>query len=114
MEQYIRYTEKNKFNLSKFADFLPPELKTGYSDLVLKEIGSFGGERNDWEKEIELILRELEFLYIKDALEKLAENIKSSENNKKTKGLKEEEKKFTELTKKLTELEDANIKGIIP
>lgn len=110
--QFKNFIKKNKFEASKFANYLPPELFEGYSDLILKEINNLRGEGN-WEKEIDLIIRELEIIDTKSQLQKVAEKIKKLEKKGKKVGLEKKEKEFDKLTKRLSELEEEDIKGII-
>lgn len=85
----------NKFNL-KIVDFvennsfpLPKELEEGYGEMVLE---------NSEEDDINLVIKELKMLDLKQKLEDLGNEIKKNDNNA------DLLKKFSELSKKLSTL----------
>ena len=82
IKKIINYLEKNKFPL-------PKELEDGYAEMLLANSDS---------EDVNLIIKELTILDIKQKLEKLGEKIKTEENND------ELLKEFSELSKKLSTL----------
>ena len=111
-EEYLEYIKKHKdFDPSLFASVLSKELVNGFTDLLLKDIK--GLEEKDYNNEKELILRELQILRIKNDLENIATKIKILEPDKETERIKKLEGEFGNLTKKLSELEEKNMRGII-
>lgn len=82
IKKIISYLNKNKFPL-------PKELEEGYAEMVLANSDS---------EDVNLIIKELTILDIKQKLEKLGEKIKTEENND------ELLKEFSELSKKLSTL----------
>lgn len=115
LEELRSFFKKHKsFDPSEFASELPRELVEGFTKLVLKDIKGLEDAREEvYKKEIDLIKRELSILAIKEKLEKTGQLIGDLEKRGKRKALREAEKKFGELTKTLTELEEENFRGII-
>ena len=114
VKSYAEYPDKSNFDPSEFAARLPRELVDGYTDLVLKEIE--GLETADDERlkiELEMILRQLRIAKIKKELGDSEKEIRDLESAKMKKELKVAENKFSELTRKLSKLEDKEFKGII-
>lgn len=113
LEHYRQYTVKNKtFIPSNFAESLPKELVEGFADLLLKDTS---GEEtsSEQQKELKLIEKELYILILKTKLNELAKLMRGyEEKNQKTK-LQGVEKKFSKLSRKLTELEEKDFGGII-
>lgn len=93
--------------ISEFVKRIPPELKERFSDLVLKDDG-ISGDMNSAQidKEMLELLREIEVMDLRLELESLATQISESENLKKKKKIKELEKRFSELTAKLSGLKE--------
>jgi DNA primase len=108
LEKYLEYAEENgKFDTSEFAAFIPKELFSAYSDMLLKqesEVDISLGIKSEVE-EIELIKTELEKLSLKEELQKIAQKMKSLESKKgKAAEFRKLQKKFAQLTKSYSKL----------
>jgi len=117
LERLKKFMKKNsEFDPSIFASTLPNELANRFVDVVLKDIeGLEKGieEHGQYEKEIKLLERELKVVNIKEQLKEISEKIHDYESKKQQNKLKNAQKEFEEITRKLTELDDNNFKGII-
>lgn len=113
LEEYLSYQKAHKkFDASVFAEKLPRELVDGFSIMMLKDVSDIS-ESSEVEDEISLVKHELEELAVRERLELLAREIRESESKKDTKRLKEKQEKFKEFSKKLSELEEEQTRGII-
>lgn len=106
LQKYFEYIKKHqKFDSSKFGNFIPKELFNAYSDMILKEVSEVDvslGIKNEAE-EIDLIKKELEKLNLKEKLEAVAKKIKSLEGKEGSSGgLKKLQGKFSKLTNDYT------------
>jgi len=102
--------DKNKeFDPSIFASKLPDELVSGFTDMVLKDIRGLADKPETYEKEIELIVRQLQSVQIKEELKKSALKIKDLELKKETGKLLKTQEKYNILTNKLHDLENPDL-----
>ncbi|MBN1168947.1 DNA primase [Candidatus Woesebacteria bacterium] len=106
LKHYLEYAKENsKFIPSDFAEHIPKELFSAYSDMLLKDESDIDvslGIENEVE-EMELIVKELEKLDLKKRLEDITKKIKDKEGKKGSSNeLKKLEKSFAELTKEYT------------
>lgn len=115
IKEYKDFCRKNEiFDPSLFAGELPGELSGGFADIILKE---FQGLESDdpevYQKELELVKRELAIIDVREKLEKVAGEIHELEKRGQKEKLKGKEKEFARLTRILSDLEGVNHKGII-
>lgn len=101
----IFMNKRKDFDPSLFASALPGELVNGFTDMVLKDIKGLADRTETYEKEIELIMKELQIIEVKEDLENAASQIKELEAKKEIEKLKKVQEKFGVLTKRLHELE---------
>ena len=101
LEEYKKYASKNKvFNPTDFSEKLPPELFDGFATLVLKE------EKSDVSaKELDLVLKELKILNIRQKLNDLSSEIKRLEEAGEKEKLLKAQNKFNALAATLSEIE---------
>ncbi len=102
----------NKFDLSAFAKSLPPELFTGFTNLVL-DLENSSESPDDLKKELDLVSKELKILMIKKELKALAAEMRDMENLGEKEKLLKAQNKFTKLTKTLSGYEEEEVGGII-
>lgn len=113
-EEYRKYSKGNKeFNPSDFAASLPEELVQGFADMILEDVQSLIEKPQILKKEQDLVIRELNLLKIKDELVVLGEKIREYEEKDEKVKLRKAEEKFSELSAKLTNLEDGESRSII-
>ena len=103
--------ENTEFEMAKFSTSLPTELVDGFNNLVFKGSEIADDSPEVYVKEIEIVMREIELLRIRADIKKLTQEMSK-------KGLSDEQldslnKEFNNLTKRLSELEENNHKGII-
>ena len=115
IEAYKAFSKnKNSFDPSVFAGELPQELAEGFANLILKEFqGIEKDEPEVFQRELELVERELKIINIKGKLEKRAKDIGELERSGQNVKLKKAEQEFSKLTEILSDLEGGNHKGII-
>lgn len=99
LEEYKTYASKNKvFNPTSFSEKIPPELFDGFATLILKEEKSEG-----FEKELDLVLKELKILDIRQKLKDLTAEIKRLEEAGEKEKLLKAQNKFNILAATLSE-----------
>ena len=114
VEEYKKFSKSNrKFDPSEFAGQLPKELVEGFADMLLKDIQDITDRPDVFKKELNLVIRELHLLSIKDKLVALGEKIAEYEDKGEKSKLRKAEKKFTGLTQEFSELEQGETGGII-
>lgn len=113
-EEYRKYSKRNKgFNPSDFAASLPKELVQGFADMILEDVQSLIERPQIFKKEQDLVIKELNLLKIKGELTALGEKIREYEEKDEKGKLRKAEKKFGELSEKLTSLEENESRSII-
>lgn len=114
IEEFQKFGSRVKtFDPSLFAEGLPKELLDGFVNLVLKDIGVTQLTNERLEQELNLIVRELKILDVKERLGQLSQEIKEFETLNKKEALRKSEEEFRQLAKDLSELEQGYLKGII-
>jgi DNA primase len=114
LEEYKTFTQKNSsFDPSEFASNLPKELVKGFADMILKDVGDLINEPGVLNKELNLVIKELKTLSIKENLSLLGKKIKECEEKDKKDKLKKAEEKFRKLSLKLSELKKDETSSII-
>lgn len=104
-EEFLLFFKKHRsFDPSLFASELPKELVQAFTDMVLKDIKEVDEESANYEKEFELVKKELKALFIKNELKDLAKKIQLYEGKGENGELQFLEEKFGVLTKKLQSL----------
>ncbi|MFH1971604.1 MAG: toprim domain-containing protein, partial [Patescibacteria group bacterium] len=114
LEVYVEYIQKEKtFSSSKFTEKLPKELLDGYANMILKDLEGITEDPALLEKEMSVVIKELEILSIRHKLEKLGVKIRELEENKEFDKLVKFQEKFRELAGKLSKYEESSSRGII-
>ena len=102
-EELARYLEQSdKFVVSEFAEGLPPELQSAFSDLVMVDYG----EDEIAENEFSDTKRDLEKEILKAKRTELTREMKELEKSDNSEGLEKAEKEYIEITRKLSALEE--------
>ena len=105
LEEYKNFAGKNKvFNPSDFSDELPSELFDGFAGLILKE-----EPPRQLEKELDLVVKELKILTIRQKLTDLTTKIKKLEEAGEKNKLLKAQNKFNNFASTLSELEKKDI-----
>jgi len=107
------FKERGKENVKDFAKDLPQELREGFSTLFLKGSDDEFDDFRVLKKNVDITLKELRGLAVKEERKILAKRIKTLENEGKSKEALEISKKFSELGDRLSTLEEEDNKGII-
>lgn len=105
LAQYLTFGKtRKKFNLSSFAKVLPPELRDGFNELVLRE-----SEDNPdaLGKELEEVKRELVVMGLKEKLNDLTIKIKLYEKKGDKQLLDKSQKAFAKYSGELTSIEQS-------
>ena len=101
---YLAYKQwSEKLDLAKMAEKLPVELQDKLRRVWLKDLSEI--EENRWEKEFEKASRELEELFIREEMSRLAKRIAKVEKEGKEEELKQLQAKFAGLSKRLANLD---------
>lgn len=101
------YIEKSPENFNKkiFYDELPAELQEKYTQLLLRD----ETDEEELEREYKDTRYELELLYVRGKLSELAKDISTFEAKNDEDKIREAEREFQLLTKKLAQLQDIGI-----
>lgn len=115
LDEFLLFCRKSKkIDLKRFSRGLPEELVDGFRAIVIGNLkDSDKDETRDNMKEIVLIVRELKILTLKHKLQKSEAIIKDLEAKGEKRKLRKEQKRFSEFTRKLNDLESSDIRGII-
>ncbi|OGM59193.1 DNA primase [Candidatus Woesebacteria bacterium RIFCSPLOWO2_01_FULL_39_10] len=112
--EFKTYSENHKtFDLKLFVSNLPKELVDAFIDIALKDTGFEEAAPERLQNELDLIIREIKMLSAKKNLNEIGSFIKKYEISGEKEKLKKAQQEFGELTKRLSELEEENFKGII-
>lgn len=114
VEEFEKYTQEGKtFSPSEFAEQLPKELVEGFAEMVLRDTEGLTEDMAIFNRELNLVIRELEVLAIRHKLEVLGVKIRRFEEGGQKDKLKETQKRFGELTLRLSKLEEEPLRSII-
>ncbi len=113
VEELGNFVNKEKFSQAQFAASLPKELVRGFTDMVLVDAGIGETSPDHLNKEVGVIVRELEVLSIRKTLEELSAKMRQFEEDKSLSKLEKAQIRFAELARRLSRLEEAEKKGII-
>lgn len=106
-------SQKNKFDLGQFASKLPPELLGRFANMVLNDSETLTEGNDILDKELDLVIKELKILGVKENLKKLATQIHNLEEMGEADNLLTAQNKFNKLAKKLAGYEEEDGEGII-
>lgn len=114
VEEYGKFAkEGNPFSPSAFSAYLPPELFTGFGEMVLKDVEGLSEDEEALEREIVLVKHELEILDTRYKLEVVSSKIHKFEEEKESDKVQEAQIEFGKLSQKLARLEEASEGAII-
>ena len=113
LEEYEKFTEKKKFDISKFGKSLPKELFGGFSKLVMEEERGLDENTEELNRELELVEKRLKILTIKEDLEVLGSQMREMEEKGEEAKLLKAQKKFDKLAKLRSTYEKDEGSGII-
>lgn len=114
LEEYETYSESHpSFSPTDFVEILPKELVSGFSEMILKDTEGLVEDSEAFSRELILVIRELEIVHIRQALESLGVKIRQYEEDKEAGKLKDAQERFSNLTQRLSVLEEGEKRGII-
>lgn len=114
LEEFKIFSEKEKeFSSSKFTEKLPKELLVGYADMALVDLEGLTDDPVALERELILVIKELEIISLRHKLEELGVKIRDLEEKKEFDKLVKFQEKFRELAGKLSKYEEDSSRGII-
>lgn len=114
LEEYLLFLEKNKvFSSAEFSNTLPKELLNGYADMALKDLQGLADDEEAIAREQNLVLQELDILYLRHKLEILGAQIREFEDAKETDKLLDAQEKFSAMSERLSKYEEGAKGGII-
>ena len=107
VEEYEKHASQGKaFSPSDFAEGLPKEMVEGFAELVLKDTEGLTEDKEALGREYDLVVRELQILTVRHKLEELGAKIRQFEDAEESDKLRDAQKKFGELSIKLSQLEE--------
>lgn len=106
LNEYKVFSRKARlFNPAEFAAALPRELVEGFAEMILKEIDLATGAE-DLVNELRLVTHELQIVDVRQQLDATGEQIREYEEKGNRVKLKKAQKKFGELSQRLSRLEE--------
>jgi DNA primase len=100
LEEYRLYSKgSKKVELSEFISVLPKELVNGFAEVVLQD--TMPEDKVLARKEIDMTLKQLKGIDIKEKLKELAEKIKERESKGSVRKLRELQKEFAKVSSKI-------------
>ncbi len=99
------YQKESAFEPKDFYQTLPAELRERYSQLALRQ----EAEKDEIEKELKLTRHELELMYLKEELGKIAAQISEYESGGKKEKLAQAQQEFTNMSKRLAQIQEMDI-----
>jgi DNA primase len=99
-----------RFDPSEFAGYLPNELVDGFANMILAETKGNNGSPRKYKEEINLLLKELQIIDVKDKLQTVTKKIVDFEDKKDKVKLQKAKEKFEKLTRLLVKFEEENLK----
>lgn len=107
LESYQEYSQNTaSFSPSGFSEKLPKELLNGYAEMALKDLEDLTLNPELLEKEIKLVVKELKILDLRHQIEIFGVKIREYEEKGDFEKSLKAQKKFSELTKTLSQLEE--------
>jgi DNA primase len=114
LEEFLLFLDKNKvFSSAEFSNNLPKELLNGYADMALKDLQGLADDEEAIAREQNLVIQELDILYLRHKLEILGAQIREFEESKETDKLLDAQEKFSAMSERLSKYEDEAKGGII-
>ena len=108
LEEYQKFSRSGKgFSASDFSRYLPKELFSSFSEMMMVDSAYLTDDPVKLSKEISLIKKEIAILSTKDELTSLAGEMKKMELKNEKDSLKKTEEEFSSLSDKLSELEES-------
>lgn len=105
--EFANYSKKaSKFEASEFTKWMPKELQEGFSELMMKDTHELVDRPDDLKKEINVIIKSLMTINVKDQMTELASKMKVLEKGNESTKLEEAERSFTKISGKLSGLEE--------
>jgi hypothetical protein len=114
-QEFLNYMKrKKKFTPTDFSKQLPGELVEGFKTLMFDSLNLLDDDiENEYEKEITIVEKEILEINLKLELKKLTDRIVELEGKGEKKEVEKVSGRISEVIKKIKELEDNSIKGII-
>jgi len=114
VEEYKKFSEVHiKFSPSEFAEGLPKELLEGFAEVALRDTEGIVEKAETLARELSLVKRELKIMELRRKLEVYSAKIREFEEEGEKEKLLDAQKKFSNLTKVLAELEQQEQASII-
>ena len=114
IEEYEKFKKSGgEYSPSSFAKVLPKELVNGFAEMVLKDIEDITSTPGQLEQELEMTLHELNVMELRHKLEETGAKIRQYEEEGEKDKLEKEQRKFGELTTRLSKLVEEGKQGII-
>jgi DNA primase len=113
VELEVYFKNHENFDAKEFGESLPKELFDGYAIMVLGENQDLIDKPDELKKELDLVVKELTILGIKENLKNLAFKMKELEKTGDKDGLLSVQNQFNKLAKRLASFDTAVDGGII-
>lgn len=111
--EYQKFSKKEKFDPEKFGKALPKELFDGFASIIMSVEAENEHSPDRIKKELDLVVKELKILSIKEDLKDLSKSIGKLEKAGEKEQMLLAQNKFTKLTGLLSKLDEEGIGSII-
>ena len=111
--EYQKFSKKEKFDPEKFGKALPKELFDGFASIIMSVEAENEHSPDRIKKELDLVVKELKILSIKEDLKDLSKKVGELEKAGEKEQMLLAQNKFTKLTGLLSKLDEEGIGSII-
>ena len=113
VEEYAKFDPGKAFNVTEFGAKLPAELFQGFSEMVLSDNQNLLENPDEFNRELDLVRKELKIHTVKEKLKLLASQMRETEENGDKDKLLKAQNEFNKLAKSLSGYEEEDGGGVI-
>jgi len=113
VEEYAKFGSGKAFSVAEFGKNLPAELLQGFSQMVLSDNQNLLENPDEFNRELDLVRKELKIHTVKERLKLLASKMRETEESGDKAKLLEAQNEFNKLAKSLSGYEEEDGGGLI-
>lgn len=113
VEEYAKFDSKKAFNVTEFGKTLPAELFPAFSEMVLVDNQDLLENPDEFNRELDLVKKELKIHTVKEKLKLLASQMRETEEKGEAEKLLVAQNEFNKLAKSLSGFEEEDGGGLI-
>jgi DNA primase len=113
VEEYAKFDSAKVFNVTEFGSGLPAELFQGFAKMVLSDNQNLLENPDEFNRELDLVRKELKIHTVKEKLKLLASQMRETEEKDEPGKLLKAQNEFNKLAKSLSGYEEEDGGGVI-